>query len=351
MNVVVEIQVREALPVWTIPQVTGWALSPDMLLARLIKPDYAPGNRFPIAFNLGKQGQAVPIDPAQWVNIDNLISKLGNDLKASNLPSYDRCKAWKDRTIKVFWDDEPGYVWLDEFLVWYERFITSEYVSGKAVHPSPYLSPSLPKEHAEYFTANYAAIASSQDKHCNENPLDSKMLAETQKALEEIDCDNEDEFLEMDEPHLEFGGLEAATDATENVIYDCGLSQVNTEQQTESVANGAVVNNSKAVAALKIRKSKNNTDGLVLLNAALDEMEQKYNRTPGWTELAAYVLGDEFTHSNIQTPCDKGQAIKNRFHCLADGTTLTRVRIRRTYNETIYPPDSAVKRRIPSKIL
>ena len=40
MDVVVKIEGRDALPVWTIPYVTAWDISPDMLLKRLAHPGY-----------------------------------------------------------------------------------------------------------------------------------------------------------------------------------------------------------------------------------------------------------------------------------------------------------------------
>lgn len=136
---------------------------------------------------------------------------------------------------------------------------------------------------------------------------------------------------------LEWMGNEIdAKSATEAVMNDCSARQAVTKPQTESVANSPPANKPEAVTAFKKRKSMNDTDALVLLNAALNEMELENKKTPEWTELASYVLGDKFNHSNIQTACDKGQAISNRFHCLADGTKLTRERIRRTYKETIF---------------
>ena len=87
---------------------------------------------------------------------------------------------------------------------------------------------------------------------------------------------------------------------------------------------------------IKERYCKNKTDALVLLNAALDQMKAQYRKTPSWSELAAYVLGGEFDHPTIQLKCDTGQIIKNRIHYLADGSKLTRERIRRTCVENIF---------------
>ena len=53
MEVVEQIAGRETLPVWALPYVTSWRLSPDMLLDRLVKPDY-DSPAFPVAFTLDK---------------------------------------------------------------------------------------------------------------------------------------------------------------------------------------------------------------------------------------------------------------------------------------------------------
>ena len=52
MNVVVKIKGREALAVWTLPYVTSWRFSPDMLLRRLTGDEIYISEKFPIAFTL-----------------------------------------------------------------------------------------------------------------------------------------------------------------------------------------------------------------------------------------------------------------------------------------------------------
>ena len=76
MNVVVKIKGREALSVWTLPYVTSWRLSPDMLLERLAGDAMYVGEKFPIAFNLAGFETPTSIIPAQWHELSNLIVKL-----------------------------------------------------------------------------------------------------------------------------------------------------------------------------------------------------------------------------------------------------------------------------------
>ena len=129
MYVVVKIADRDALAVWTLPYVTSWRLSPDMLVTRLVDPTY--DYTFPTAFNLDTHGNPSSLPPAQWYEINKLIIKIEQDLNDKNLPEYDDRNEWITRAIKEFWRDEPCYVWRDEFEKWYERFIHWSYVSEK----------------------------------------------------------------------------------------------------------------------------------------------------------------------------------------------------------------------------
>jgi len=149
MDVVVKIADRDALAVWTLPYVTSWRLSPDMLTKRLVDPTY--DNTFPTAFNLNAHGIPSSLPPAQWYEINNLIIKIEQDLENKNLPEYDDRNEWITRSIKEFWRYELSYVWLDEFEKWYERFIHWSYVSEKDENTELVLNPMLPIEHAVHF--------------------------------------------------------------------------------------------------------------------------------------------------------------------------------------------------------
>ena len=76
MNVVVNIKGREALAVWTLPYVTSWRLSPDMLLQRLANDEMYVSEKFPIAFTLASDKTPNSVLPAQWYELNNLIEKL-----------------------------------------------------------------------------------------------------------------------------------------------------------------------------------------------------------------------------------------------------------------------------------
>ncbi|MGZ5573926.1 MAG: hypothetical protein ACXWEO_02770 [Methylobacter sp.] len=148
MSVVVEIQGRGALPVWVVPYVTSWRLSPDMLLERLA----GHNSVFPTAFNLSINNKPSLLPPAQWNELYKLVQKIERDLTAKNLPESDDRKEWLKCSIEQFWRDESSYVWLDEFEEWYyQKFMKNYYVYDEGENIELCLNPKLPKEHAEHF--------------------------------------------------------------------------------------------------------------------------------------------------------------------------------------------------------
>ncbi len=101
MNVVVEIEGRDALPVWTLPYVTNWLISPDMLATNLADPTHY--YTFPNAFNLDNYGVPSALPPDQWNEINCLLKKIDQDLTDKNLPKYKSRKKWLRRSIEEFW--------------------------------------------------------------------------------------------------------------------------------------------------------------------------------------------------------------------------------------------------------
>jgi len=109
------------------------------------------GEKFPIAFILASDKTPTSILPAQWHELNNLIVKLEQDLTDKNASRVEDRKAWKKETIEEFWEDEPAYVWLEEFSQWYEGFINNYWISEENENTELSFEPKLPKSHAEYF--------------------------------------------------------------------------------------------------------------------------------------------------------------------------------------------------------
>ncbi|MCK4842607.1 MAG: hypothetical protein KAT04_12120 [Methylococcales bacterium] len=109
MDIVVKIKGREALVVWTLPYVTSWRLSPDMLLQRLVADEMYVSEKFPIAFTLASDKTSNSLPPAQWYELKKLIEKLELDLTDNNLSRVEDRKAWKKEAIEAFLEDESAY--------------------------------------------------------------------------------------------------------------------------------------------------------------------------------------------------------------------------------------------------
>ena len=163
MNVVLNIGGRDCLAVWTLPYVTSWRLSPDMLLDRLSGDSDYSTEKFPIAFILETNQAPNLLPPGQWYELHNVVEKLERDLTKSNLPEAQDRKAWKKKSIEEFWEYESAYVWLDEFKHWYQRFITDYWVSEENENTELCFNPIIPKNHADYFERHERARLHSRD--------------------------------------------------------------------------------------------------------------------------------------------------------------------------------------------
>ena len=89
---------------------------------------------------------------------------------------------------------------------------------------------------------------------------------------------------------------------------------------------------------IKPRNKQRDNDALILLHAALDEIELKTYKTPGCTELVVFILSGDFKHPNIQKYPAEGSndPIERRTLVLTDGSVLNAKNITRRYKETIY---------------
>ena len=76
---------------------------------------------------------------------------------------------------------------------------------------------------------------------------------------------------------------------------------------------------------------------LIILHAALDEIEKKEGKTPTKDELSKYVLSNDFKHNDIlekrymDKPLNKRELITK-----SDGTIITDASIKRCYSRTIF---------------
>jgi hypothetical protein len=155
MNIAVEIQGRKALPVWTIPYVTGRYVSPDRLLEMLAKPDCDEGrySGFPHAFKLDESGNPYTLPPSQWSEAVGQIVKLEDDIDEKSLNKLEDRQQWCKQSIELIMPYK-AYLWLDEFEAFFEKYRQRFVLEN----PEICLYPLMLIEHEEHFKTTEKTI-------------------------------------------------------------------------------------------------------------------------------------------------------------------------------------------------
>lgn len=120
MDVVFSIQGRKALPVWVLPSVTSWELSPDALVTGLVNPRNNPSNTFPAAFKLNTKNEPVPLLCEQWKTTKIQINSLDEQLRNDGKPIIQSLAKWRTDSIQIL-QKYRAFVWLDEFQKWFDK--------------------------------------------------------------------------------------------------------------------------------------------------------------------------------------------------------------------------------------
>jgi hypothetical protein len=146
MNVVVNIEGRDALPAWVIPFViVRRELSPDKLVDLLLQedPHYECYEPFPRAFNLDACDRPTLIPPHAWGETKDLLIKLDREL-GHMVKDF---KTWGVTSIDIIKDFGSRYIWIDEFQKWFDWYRCFQGL----IQPELYLTPTLSAEHEQYF--------------------------------------------------------------------------------------------------------------------------------------------------------------------------------------------------------
>jgi hypothetical protein len=168
MNVVVNIEGRDALPAWVLPNVTGWELSPDMLLDRLVNPNY-DSLTFPSAFF---RHDTSPIPPNQWKGVAIRVRAFSERLKNLDLSTNISREEWEKGSIEIL-QQCKAYIWVDDFQKWFNKqsyaYVEFKWDDAAEVpvrHPGVTLClhPQLYPEHELYFEKTESETKAPLDK-------------------------------------------------------------------------------------------------------------------------------------------------------------------------------------------
>lgn len=206
MSVVVKIQGRDALPVWTLPFVGGGDLPTDKLAG--ILAGRWPWYKALSAFKLDPEGSPAVLAPKQWDRVVTRIEVRGEALKAKFEVSGDPYPAWEIESAKCF--PRNAYVWLDEFARWFSHHQSLNAPMADQGRPKfrpgdrePDLEPMIPEEVEAYFGRGGMDGAADGPKPnpagCDRHRLSGQKAEELaqQPTLEHTDVLD---LLELDDP-------------------------------------------------------------------------------------------------------------------------------------------------------
>jgi hypothetical protein len=152
MDVVVRIQDRDVLLLWTVPYVTNQYPSMDDIIHELAEPREFAEVHFPVAFTISQDGGISPLPSSQWVDFQSRMECL------SETEEKYTTEQWRYDSIEIIRKLEPVYVWLDEFQRWFDWHIENERGFSDDQSLTLCFSPILPKTHAAYFKETFGNL-------------------------------------------------------------------------------------------------------------------------------------------------------------------------------------------------
>jgi hypothetical protein len=116
MNVVIEIEGREAVPVRAIPLLTHWEeMAPDSVVAALADP--RKGSKELTAYAL-QDGEISPVGKRFWQNEAlTALAAVGTAVAAAALNEHEGLQRWRNAALLAL--PAGVFVWLDEYEPWY----------------------------------------------------------------------------------------------------------------------------------------------------------------------------------------------------------------------------------------
>ncbi len=138
---------RSLIPVRLIPFVTGWKLSPDVVVKMLVKSD--KWNRAYISsFHRDADNTYKPMLPKEWDVFNDDLEILSDTLHAGDEVEGKSYPIWRKRSIEVI--PERTFVWLDDLSTAYQKvnsqtIFTDERPGDRELNLQPYMIPEMRK--------------------------------------------------------------------------------------------------------------------------------------------------------------------------------------------------------------
>lgn len=146
----IEIDNRIAIPVRLIPFVTGWRLSPDVVVSILAEDNEIYRVCIP-SYNIGIDGKYHPMLTKEWDTVRADIDALSNSLDATETSHNQNYPIWRRESIKIL--PPATFVWLDELEVAWNTAFSKERMDIVGERPGDRdlnLAPTIPSDVAGY---------------------------------------------------------------------------------------------------------------------------------------------------------------------------------------------------------
>lgn len=157
MNLTTLIDGREATPIRAIPFITGWKISPDLVVSALAHTDhYALRFEGVVPCHLSVNGRYSPMLPKEWDGIEAELDVLSRTLQNSEDIIQERYPDWRRASILLL--PPACFVWKDDFENAFRRAysvqnyeILDERPGDRELNFSPYMPDALRENVMEGF--------------------------------------------------------------------------------------------------------------------------------------------------------------------------------------------------------
>lgn len=177
MNVIVFIDGREAIPIRTIPFITGRKITADLVASIFAHTDPWESRRNGVTpYYLEDDGKYFPMLPKEWDDIEADLNVLTATLKKTEEVEQGNYSLWRHDSILLL--PRACFVWKDNFETAFQRAysvwsyqILDERPGDRELNLSPYIPPELREAVLDGFPRSQEAIARQWPWGDYETPL------------------------------------------------------------------------------------------------------------------------------------------------------------------------------------
>lgn len=114
MNLIIDVNGSDAIPIRAIPFITGWTISPDVVATALAHTDHwITRLEGVVGYHLMTDGEYAPMLPKEWDGVEAGLSALSDKLKAGETVENESYPQWRHDSIHRL--PAGCFVWKEDF--------------------------------------------------------------------------------------------------------------------------------------------------------------------------------------------------------------------------------------------